>query len=68
MKTKYHTCRKCNRVSYDPDWNMLRVGIRHWKHFQCLTLSELNSHPAHHRRYETWRLDYESDANKANHS
>ena len=29
-----HRCRLCGEVSTDPDEDMVKIGIRHWKHFK----------------------------------
>ena len=56
---QWHRCRVCGEASSDPDDDMVKIGIRHWKHFHCLRLSEIDAlRPGNKRRFEEWHRAY----------
>ena len=53
-----HRCRVCGEVSTDPDEDMVKIGIRHWKHFKCLSFGQMQALQGDAKcRFEAWWAD-----------
>jgi hypothetical protein len=55
--THRHRCRVCGKTSFESDEfdDMVKISIRHWKHFGCLQLFEIDAlSPGDERRFNEW--------------
>jgi len=60
--SNFYRCRKCGETSFHPEDDMVRTAIRHWKHFKCLTLGQIDAlKEGDKRRFNMWYSDYKSE-------